>query len=76
MNLYRRCARLFFDKIASAIASVRPALWQVLARRERAAAGWGAWTFPLLGQSALQLIENQFTMLLECAEALFQSIEH
>jgi hypothetical protein len=32
--------------------------------------------FPLLGRSALQLIENQFAMLLECAEALFERKEH
>ena len=30
---------------------------------------------PLLGRSALQLIENQFAMLLECGEALFERIE-
>jgi hypothetical protein len=30
---------------------------------------------PLLGRSALQLIENQFVMLLECAEAFFERIE-
>jgi hypothetical protein len=30
----------------------------------------------LLGRSALQLIENQFAMLLECAEALFECTEH
>jgi hypothetical protein len=35
----------------------------------------GAWTIPLLGRSTLQLIENQFAMLLECAEALFERIE-
>jgi hypothetical protein len=33
------------------------------------AARWGA-------LSALQLIENQFAMLLECAEALFERMEH
>ena len=31
---------------------------------------------PLLGRSALKLIENQFAMLLECAEALFERKEH
>jgi len=30
---------------------------------------------PLLGRSALQLIENQFVMLLDCAEAFFERIE-
>ena len=33
--------------------------------RYRAAASRGAWMIPLLGRSALQLIENQFAMLLE-----------
>jgi hypothetical protein len=41
------------------------------------AAGRGAaWMIPLFGRSALRLIENQFAMLLECAEALFERIEH
>jgi hypothetical protein len=30
---------------------------------------------PLFGRSALQLIENQFAMLLECAQALFERME-
>jgi hypothetical protein len=38
-------------------------------------AGRGAWMIPLIGRSALQLIENQFAMLLECAEALFERME-
>ena len=38
------------------------------------AAGRGAWTILLLG--ALKLIENQFAMLLECAEAFFERKEH
>ena len=41
---------VFFSRIASVIAPLRPALWQVPARRERAAAGWGAWTIPLKAQ--------------------------
>jgi len=40
------------------------------------AARWSAWMIPLFGRSALQLIENQFAMLLECAEALFERMEH
>jgi hypothetical protein len=36
----------------------------------------GVWMIPLFGRSALQLIENQFAMLLECAEALFERMEH
>jgi hypothetical protein len=35
----RRQATGFFSKIASVMAPLRPALWQVMARRERAAAG-------------------------------------
>jgi hypothetical protein len=38
-------------------------------------AGRGAWMIPLFGRSALQLIENQFAMLVECAEALFERME-
>ena len=54
----------------------RPAgRWQVPARR-LTPAGRGAWIIPLLGRSALQLIEDQFAMLLECDEALFERIEH
>ena len=49
--------------------------WQVSARRLTPARR-GAWIIPLLGRSALQLIEDQFAMLLECAEALFERIEH
>ena len=39
-------------------------------------AGRGVWTILLLGRWALKLIENQFAMLLECAEALFECMEH
>src|SRR5215467_10459166 len=35
-------------------------------------AGRGAWMIRLLGRSAHQLIENQFAMLLKCAEAFFE----
>jgi hypothetical protein len=36
-------SRWIFSKIASVMAPLRPASWQVLARRERAAAGRGAY---------------------------------
>src|SRR5262249_56765912 len=37
--------------------------------------GSGRLDDPLLGRSAYPLIENQFAMLLECAEALFKRME-
>jgi len=36
----------------------------------------GAWMIPLLGRSALQLVENQLAMLLEYAQRLFERMEH
>ena len=39
------------------------------------AAGRGAWMIPLLGQWALQLVENQLAMLLEYAQRRFERME-
>ena len=39
-------------------------------------AGGGAWMIPLLGQWALQLVENQLAMLLEYAQRRFERMEH
>jgi hypothetical protein len=39
-------------------------------------AGRGAWIIPLLGRSALQLVENQLAMLLEYAQRPFERMEH
>src|SRR5215831_14320366 len=38
-------------------------------------ADWGAWMIPLLGQWALQLVENQLAMLLEYAQRPFERME-
>src|SRR5262245_19789033 len=38
--------------------------------------GRGAWMIPLLGQWALQLVENQLAMLLEYAQRRFERMEH
>src|SRR5262245_17923385 len=40
------------------------------------AAGRGAWMIPLLGQWALQLVENQLAMPLEYAQRRFERMEH
>ena len=45
------------------------------AGKNKPSVGRGAWMIPLLGRSALQLIENQLAMLLECAEAFFERVE-
>jgi len=42
-----------------------------ITRRDR-----GAWMIPLLGQWALQLVENQLAMLLEYAQRRFERMEH
>jgi hypothetical protein len=38
--------------------------------------GSGAWMIPLLGQWALQLVENQLAMLLEYVQRPFERMEH
>src|SRR5262249_5891241 len=42
----------------------------------RVPGGRGAWMIPLLGQWALQLVEDQWAMLLEYAQRRFERIEH
>jgi hypothetical protein len=42
----------------------------------RVPGGRGAWMIPLLGQWALQLVENQLAMLLEYAQRRFERMEH
>jgi len=49
--------------------------WQVRTRRWVAPRRVGRLDDPLLGRWALKLIENQFAMLHECAEALFERME-
>ena len=49
--------------------------FQPVALARTRTAGRGAWMIALLGRLAYQLIENQFAMLLECAQALFKRKE-
>src|SRR5262245_32557678 len=50
--------------------------WGQAPARRLTPAGRGAWMIPLLGQWALQLVENQLAMLLEYAQRRFERMEH